>query len=886
MPRPVIEDERIDNGASNASPSSSYEKSETKEDDATELEDLEEFEDDSNQKKTLATLQDKFLDRLAEVLARFKTAPNPGKGPNKDAKHVCATMLAISNDDSKVRLLCAKNEGLDEIDKVFLNEWKTCLEKVAMAGDATPQERNTLLDLIVLHQKPRTQFYVQKLQIAHEICQRIPIQSTHCPSPILTKNELDKQPFLQFREWEDDHGYRYQFRVDQSEGACERSDEAASAASAGDMDPGMDALAADIQQLSAFATPEEVDSSLLKRIMCSTYLVWSSVKTRASFKACLKRLFSNGQARAIAEKALLFLCRIHYSVEIFIETVEKVPAFRSIECVPVPDESFTRPHFASRNTTPLGFAKSLGIDCRRRELVDWLTLPKNSAAFDTLLGEKRHVHCEIQVLHFMDQATLSSTQRYKVHPYIGCSRLCCYLCYCFLLSYGGIRARGTHEVVMNKWEIPMHRPAGRYSSKVDFAAQRFFQFLKNELQSRLNCITTPSKVALRAQSSVGLSTAKSILEEEVAEMERSELERRSMMMMPMVMDDAIHIHPIPERPGFAAVMGGRHVGHKIVRLGEAENMYAENLRRVYGFERLGQMPQHRAKIRPMCRRCHLPGITNASRLLALDSKPDGLRSISEAEQEVLWLYTILCRDFNCLPDACDTEWFHFGFCFCRNVSERKSLRAAILALPSAGFSLEQITEAWKTDSLLSLMKDSGIDIAVLEAANIRPHAPELEDLGVYRLIAEVSHVVSGGFCLCYTATKPSCSPRFHLKHETHLSRESDADYAFHGANTWERWKLFEFYAQVFKHPHFDPQDMQKARQGPDPGALENYLDSLFPGFRMSLWNKYQADAMFPKLKSRLRFPNGRFPCFCFLHRTMRPDGLDSRTHLPRNWAEK
>lgn len=114
----------------------------------------------------------------------------------------------------------------------------------------------------------------------------------------------------------------------------------------------------------------------------------------------------------------------------------------------------------------------------------------------------------------------------------------------------------------------------------------------------------------------------------------------------------------------------------------------------------------------------------------------------------------------------------------------------------------------------------------------------------------------------------------YLKFETHLSRESDGDYGFHGTNTWERWQLFNFYKHVFGHQDFDARKMQEAKRHPDKDKLDQYLDSLVPDFQKKIVNMVLGDIMFPKLKAGVKFPNGRPPCWCVMHNTVAPEGLD------------
>lgn len=170
------------------------------------------------------------------------------------------------------------------------------------------------------------------------------------------------------------------------------------------------------------------------------------------------------------------------------------------------------------------------------------------------------------------------------------------------------------------------------------------------------------------------------------------------------------------------------------------------------------------------------------------------------------------------------------------------------------------------------MKSQRIDISILESAGIDFQPPPMDDFGIYRFIGEVRHALSGHYCPCF---RSAC--QIHSKYETLLSKETEGDYGFHGANTWERWQLLNFYAHVFSHPAFDPRKMQDARRDANPEALENYLNTLVPNFRRKIGHWFLADGLFPKLKNRIRFPHGRPQCDCIIHTTLVPRGLDYRT---------
>jgi hypothetical protein len=242
--------------------------------------------------------------------------------------------------------------------------------------------------------------------------------------------------------------------------------------------------------------------------------------------------------------------------------------------------------------------------------------------------------------------------------------------------------------------------------------------------------------------------------------------------------------------------------------------------------------------------------------------------LNDAEKRVLGLYLILVRAFNNLPDPLSAEWIRFGFCFCSSRKQKESLSKAYIRLAESGATLTEIAHAWENKSLLQLMENRGIDVAHIRDWGISMYSPPIAEFGIYRLVTEVTHALSGFYCRCL---KPSC--QLHSKHEHILHKQSEGDYGFTGANAWERWQLLNFYKYVFSRPGFHPHQMQKARHDHDPEALERYLNVLVPNFRRSIFNIYLADGMFPKLGTRISFPDGLPECDCIIHSVCLPDGL-------------
>lgn len=270
----------------------------------------------------------------------------------------------------------------------------------------------------------------------------------------------------------------------------------------------------------------------------------------------------------------------------------------------------------------------------------------------------------------------------------------------------------------------------------------------------------------------------------------------------------------------------------------------------------------------------IKGLRQAEHFLSLEERNDEVDPLSGTEKKILSLYSMLFRDFNNIPGPLSSKWLEFGFCFCANHDQRMKLAKVYIQLVKSGAYIKDIARAFESQSISALMKSRDIDISFFETNGILFHRPDIDERGIYRFIAEVNHTLSGRFCHCFLA-KSYCHPKF----ETRLSHESDGDYGFHGTNAWERWQLFNFYKYVFSRPDFNARKMQDAKRNSDPERLGQYLEELVPDYQKKLLNRVLGDALFPKIKNRIRFPNGRPDCFCVMHDTIDPEGLDWGTRL-------
>ncbi|KAL9632463.1 MAG: hypothetical protein Q9164_005307 [Protoblastenia rupestris] len=890
-----------------------------------DLEDVEIISAEDMKERNPKALRNKVLDRLAETLARYKSDRTVNKGPILDPKHVSSTMMIIDEEHNKVKILCAKNEGLDQHnstdDTDFLSSWKACMEHISREGVAAEKDKVYMLDMILKYQRPRITYYLNKLRKALRF-EEPTTCTTQDKRPRLSDEWLQRLPVLHTRSWIDDNENEFQFSGPSLDEAEIISRAALSAQSLKNINDEVDSIFQLVDQVSSLGENEDdhLSRAILKQLLPSLFSVWRSLRFQASIKARLHARFQDSQnsekRQHEAVTALKFLCRVYYSVDVFIQAAQSMPIFKSVECIPIPLQPAI-PTKATSNSvraqaTTLEIAKSLGLYVRG---VGWL--------------------------HHLER---------------------------------------THETIMHRWEIPAVLLTEAYTAEYQPILQDFLGFIRMLLQNLLDQPFPLRHLRLLAQSSAALSTTETVLDREKVQMEKPQLNMRRLMMMPMVGDDGLLINDLYEKPGFVSVMGGSFTKPKEMSCEDAE-IYKENHIRVkFGLERTDEMPPKQGKFAKTCRRdewrqsqtlselysdddlCKTFGFNNCAErydvakllcfythmtsklstngvqvgvdegslgdhmavvaeliqcegketyrncpcftwflhrrsfidcvipnwagdfayqaaalrrlehALSIEERDDDVHPLSISEREVLTLYSILFRDFNNIPGPLTSKWLKFGFCFCTNRNQSMELAKLYVQLAKRGASLEEIARAYEEKTLPILMRRKGLNISTFQAKGIAFHRPDLEELGIYRLIAEVNHTLSGRFCYCHLP-KRNCHPKF----ETHLSRESDGDYGFHGTNTWERWQLFNFYKHVFGHQNFDARKMQEAKRQPDKEKLDQYLDSLVPDYRENIGNRVLGDIMFPKLKAGVKFPNGRPPCWCVMHDTIAPEGLDCFT---------
>jgi hypothetical protein len=338
---------------------------------------------------------------------------------------------------------------------------------------------------------------------------------------------ITTQEIARSRTWSDNNGFIFHIPINRPSTPARGSDAVSIEMSASEGANDLSNIIESINKLLQADIAEDTRDDALRKLMKGTFEQWKGIRTRSSIKAFLYRNFaSETKKRKEAENALIFLAKVHYSVLTFIRAAELIPIFKSVRCVPF---HYARPKAnpgpKAHGHHPMEVSENLGIQVNK---TGWSKMfDENAPKIDDLLNEKRkkfHFHAELQTLYYYDHV-LSLKEQGRTHPYMGCSRRNCALCYLFLRGHGRFGSRGTHGSILHRWDVPepISDSSGSYpvNNSLQHGLEPFVATLKFVLQKLLERPCPVRNHELRAQSSKALSSAQFLAEKELVAMERS-----------------------------------------------------------------------------------------------------------------------------------------------------------------------------------------------------------------------------------------------------------------------------------------------------------------------------------------------------------------------------
>ncbi|KAL9055451.1 MAG: hypothetical protein Q9162_003549 [Coniocarpon cinnabarinum] len=199
---------------------------------------------------------------------------------------------------------------------------------------------------------------------------------------------------------------------------------------------------------------------------------------------------------------ICLLARLLVAFQKFKEIALALPSFGQVKIILVPrpttSSSPTQHHLSLKKTF-----RKLQLDLNpvtaKAVLGQNWTVAKANRKFAEQQQQRLNVHAEIQMLMFFNTSTSSASE---VFPYLGCSKLSCFMCKCFIRSYGQFTSRGCHGRLFRPWTIP------RMNGLLPSQAERIAKALKSvqhEVEQKLK-ISAEGHFQLERTSAIGGSS--------------------------------------------------------------------------------------------------------------------------------------------------------------------------------------------------------------------------------------------------------------------------------------------------------------------------------------------------------------------------------------------
>ena len=186
----------------------------------------------------------------------------------------------------------------------------------------------------------------------------------------------------------------------------------------------------------------------------------------------------------------------------FEEIALKLGCFNQIIIVLLPHACIKVKH----TENPLNLAqafKLLGLSIESPTPKD--TIRKSSVSrvdrdFARLQKDKLQVHAEVQMLLFL---CTNSPSFHGVLPYLGCSKLSCFLCARLLQYHGSFTSRGCHGRIFKQWTVPQTDGlVPEQCEKIVQALTKLHKHLIKELKAPLKEYKSQQKTSVIGGSSI------------------------------------------------------------------------------------------------------------------------------------------------------------------------------------------------------------------------------------------------------------------------------------------------------------------------------------------------------------------------------------------------
>lgn len=382
-----------------------------------------------------------------------------------------------------------------------------------------------MLKQTIYHARSRIDFYVESLR--HEFSREPRVQRSN-PSKIQKLVAAATNPSGSLKSWSDEAWRDYDFATAGSETndqdcALDEIDRLSCEAREDTYEGVRRDITSLFQRVLDFCKTPNPPIEELPEIMKSAFILQTDVRSRARFQGCFVGHFGLAfEAASRARRALLFLCRFYAAVLAFTEAAVRLSSFRNMsfkfvkpfrEVLPLKDGMKQK---AARDVLAGLSARSSEALMTKLRRGESKTTAKVDKDFDKARRQPCHVHAEIQLVDNFENRREETG--WRVHPYIGGSKLCFYLCDSFLRHHGFFQYRGSHWKIYHKWQVPEAFDTGKTALIFENKLRLVHREVVEHVRSFMRGEAQPTKDPLRPESTVDLSTAATVSTQEITEM--------------------------------------------------------------------------------------------------------------------------------------------------------------------------------------------------------------------------------------------------------------------------------------------------------------------------------------------------------------------------------
>jgi hypothetical protein len=151
---------------------------------------------------------------------------------------------------------------------------------------------------------------------------------------------------------------------------------------------------------------------------------------------------------------ICLLARLRVAFQKFKEITLKLPSFEQVTIIlvprPVTSKDLSQRELSLKETFDI-LQLNLSPATTKAVLGESWTLARIERDFAKRQRQKPKIHAEVQLMMFLNTIKSSTSAFF---PYLGCSKLSCFMCNRFIQSYGQITTRGCHGRLFKPWTVP------------------------------------------------------------------------------------------------------------------------------------------------------------------------------------------------------------------------------------------------------------------------------------------------------------------------------------------------------------------------------------------------------------------------------------------------